>query len=401
MSTSSAAQPCIDEAITPCWKGVFAIALGAFTLVVTEFLPIGLLPGIIKGLGVSEGTAGLTVTVAAALGFLAAPATVLLVGRLDRRVVLLGFSALVIVSGVMSSLATHFSTLLIARMIIGIGVGGFWSVSITAASRLVPADKVNKASSLVFAGISIASVVSIPAASYIAAHYNWRIAFMAASALAIVVFAVQVFALPRIDMQKGVTARDFLALLKSKKVVAIYLAIIFIVSGQFCGYTFVSPYLEQLAGFDANTISAVLLGYGVLAVVGNFVAGELAGRDLHKTVYANVVLFLGSLIAIAAFPHHFVIAIVSLLCWALSWGMAPVGTQLWLYNSTQHAPEAAQSMNTSVFQLSITLGSLIGGVVVDHVNLHASMWTGAAIFGLAVLTVLVVGRMDALDARRP
>lgn len=398
MSTS-ATQKCMDDAIKPCWTGVLTIALGAFTLVVTEFLPIGLLPGIIKGLGVSEGTAGLTVTVAAAFGFLAAPATVLLVGRIDRRVVLLSLSALVIVSSVMSSLATDFPTLLIARMIIGIGVGGFWSVSITAASRLVPEDKVHKASSLVFAGISIASVVSIPAASYIAAHYSWRVAFMAASALAIVVFVVQFFALPAIEAKQGVTVRDFVGLLKSRKVVAIYLAIVFIVSGQFCGYTFVSPYLQQLARFNPNTISAALLGYGVLSVAGNFIAGELAGRDLHKTVYGNVVLFLGSLIAIAALPHHFTIAIISLLCWALSWGMAPVGTQLWLYKSTQHAPEAAQSMNTSVFQLSITLGSLIGGVVVDHIDLHASMWTGAAIFGLAVVMVIVVGRMDALDER--
>lgn len=399
MSTS-ATQQRIADASAPCWTGVLAIALGAFTLVVTEFLPIGLLPGIIKGLGVSEGTAGLTVTVAAAFGFLAAPATVLLVGRLDRRVVLLSLSALVIVSSVMSSLATNFSTLLVARMIIGIGVGGFWSVSITAASRLVPEDKVHKASSIVFAGISIASVVSIPAASYVAAHFSWRIAFMAASALSIAVFVVQFFALPRIAIEQGVAVRDFFGLLRSRKVVAIYLAIVFVVSGQFCGYTFVSPYLQQVAGFDPNITSAVLLGYGVLAVAGNFVAGELAGRDLHKTVYGNVVLFLGSLITIAALPHHFLIALVSLLCWALSWGMAPVGTQLWLYKSTQHAPEAAQSMNTSVFQLSITLGSLIGGLVVDHIDLHASMWTGAAIFGLAVVMVIVVGRMDTLDARR-
>ncbi|MGF6723442.1 putative MFS family arabinose efflux permease [Paraburkholderia sp. GAS41] len=110
-------------------------------------------------------------------------------------------------------------------------------------------------------------------------------------------------------------------------------------------------------------------------------------------------LFLGSLIAIAALPHHFIIAIISLLCWALSWGMTPVGTQLWLFKSTQHAPEAAQSMNTLVFQLSITLGSLIGGLVADHIDLHASMWAGAAICGFAVLMVIVVGRMDALDER--
>lgn len=381
------------------WPGVWAIALGAFALVVTEFLPVGLLPGIIKGLGVSEGTAGLTVTATAVLGFIAAPVTALTVGRLDRRIVLLGLTALVTLSGVMSAMAPNFAVLVIARLILGIGVGGFWSISITAAARLVRSDQVHKASSLVFSGISVASVVSVPMGSYIAAHYDWRMAFVLASALSVIVFLMQLFTLPKIDMERGATIGDFLGLLKSREVVAIYLTIVFIVAGQFSGYTFVTPYLRELARFEPNTISELLLAYGVLAVLGNFLGGSLAGRDLHKTVYGNATLFLGSLVAIAALPGHPVVAIVSLLAWALSWGMAPVGTQLWLFSETQHAPEAAQSMNTSVFQLSISLGSLIGGVVVDHIDLHASMWTGAAIFALAVLMVIVVGRMDAKAKR--
>ncbi|MGF6767920.1 putative MFS family arabinose efflux permease [Paraburkholderia sp. GAS199] len=380
---------------TSSWLGVWAIALGAFALVVTEFLPVGLLPGIVKGFGISEGAAGLTVTATAVLGFIAAPLTALLVGKIDRRLVLLALTALVILSGITSAVAPDFAVLVIARLILGIGVGGFWSISITAAARLVPEHQVAKASSLVFSGISVASVVSVPMGSYISAHYDWRVAFIVASVLATIVFALQVFTLPKIAMDRGTTAADFLSLLKSKKVVAIYVTIIFIVSGQFAGYTFVAPYLQQLARFQPNTITVLLLAYGVLAVFGNFLGGALAGRNLHKTVYGNVILFLGSLIALAAIPHQPVVAIVSLLAWALSWGMAPVGTQLWLFEETKHAPEAAQSMNTSIFQLSISLGSLVGGLVVDHINLHASMWAGSAIFALAIATVLFVGRLDA------
>ncbi|WP_233839085.1 MFS transporter [Paraburkholderia sp. ZP32-5] len=381
----------------PCWRGVLAIALGGLALVVIEFLPVGLLPGIIKGFGVSEGTAGLTVTATAAFGFIAAPITALSVGRLDRRIVLLALSALVVVSGIISTLAPNFAVLLLARVLLGIGVGGFWSISIIAASRLVPADKVPKASSLVFSGISVATVISVPMGAYIADHAGWRIAFGIASVLAIAVFIFQLVALPKIETPSAVTSADFASLLKSRKIIAVYLAIVFIVAGHFAAYTFVTPYLQQVVRFDANEISSVLLLYGALAVVGAFLAGVLASRDLRKTVYANVALFFASLIAMAVSPAHWSIVLVGLVLWAVCWGMAPVGTQLWLFNATQHAPEAAQSMNTCVFQLSITCGSLIGGLAVDHIDLHASMWTGAAILLLAVMAVLAVGRIESAD----
>lgn len=382
------------------WFGVLAIALGAFALVVTEFLPVGLLPGISRDLGISEGTAGLAVTATALLGFLAAPITAMSIGKADRRLVLLGMTLLLIVSSVMSATAKNFETLLIARVILGIGVGGFWAISITAAARLVPDEKVHSASSIVFAGISIGSVVSVPAGSYIGALYDWRIAFMAASVLAVLVLLIQLFALPKILMEHGVQMSSFFGLLKSAKVRAIFLTVIFIVAGQYCGYTFVTPYLEQITLVDTNVLSTLLFIYGVAAVAGNFLGGTLAGKNLHLTVVATVVVFLIALISMALFATSVSVITFTLIVWAVSWGMAPVGTQLWLYNATRHDPEAAQAVNTSVFQLSIGLGSLMGGAAVNHVGLHSSMWLGAVIMALAVLTVLLVGRMDRNSKKR-
>ncbi|MFJ3371622.1 MFS transporter [Pseudomonas sp. NPDC086251] len=384
-----------SEGVTPySWFGVLAIALGAFALVVTEFLPVGLLPGISRDLGISEGTAGLAVTATALLGFLAAPITAMSIGKTDRRLVLLALTVLLVISSLMSALARNFEMLLIARVILGVGVGGFWAISITAAARLVPDEKVHAASSIVFAGISIGSVVSVPAGSYIGAHYDWRIAFMAASVLAVVVLLIQLVALPKILIDHGIKLSNFFGLLKSAKVRGIFLAVIFIVAGQYFGYTFVTPYLEQVTGVDTNVLSTLLFIYGVGAVAGNFLGGSFAGRNLQLTVMATVVIFLIALICMAAFASHVVIVTLSLIVWAISWGMAPVGTQLWLYNATRNDPEAAQAVNTSVFQLSIGLGSLMGGAAVNTMGLHSSMWLGALVLVLAVATVLKVGRMD-------
>ncbi|MFZ4834522.1 MFS transporter [Rouxiella sp. Mn2063] len=390
----SSQQHALDNAPTYSWLGVLTIALGALSLVVTEFLPVGLLPGISRDLGITEGTAGLVVTVTAILGFIAAPMTAVAIGKVDRKLVLLGFTALLIISSVLSWKAESFATLLIARVILGIAIGGFWAISITAAAKLVPAEKVHAASSLVFAGISIGSVIAVPAGSYIGAYANWREGFLGASILAIICFILQFIFLPKLKMKQGVSTHDFFGLLKNAKVRAIFLTVIFIIAGQYAGYTFVTPYLEQITHLSTEVVSVLLFAYGVATVIGNFVGGAFAGKNLHNTVVVTAWLFVLSLAAIATFATSPILAGVALMVWAISWGMAPVATQLWLYNATLHAPEAAQAMNTSVFQLSIGLGSLAGSIAVNNVGLHSSMWLGTLILALAVCMVYIVGRMN-------
>ncbi|HXO67728.1 MAG TPA: MFS transporter [Bradyrhizobium sp.] len=376
------------------WLGVLTIALGALSLVVTEFLPVGLLPGISRDLGISEGTAGLAVTATAILGFISAPVTAIAIRKANRKLVLLMLTGLLVVSSLLSWKAGSFEMLLIARIILGIAIGGFWAISITAAAKLVPPGKVHAASSIVFAGISIGSVIAVPAGSYIGAHADWREAFLGASVLAIICFVLQFVFLPTLRMKEGVSIRDFFGLLKDPKVRAIFLTVIFIVAGQYAGYTFVTPYLQQITHLSTAIVSVLLFAYGVATVFGNFIGGAFAGRNLHKTVVATVWIYVLSLAAIAAFATTPILAGAALLVWALSWGMAPVGTQLWLYGATLHAPEAAQAMNTSVFQLSIGLGSLAGGLAVDHVGLHSAMWLGTLILALAVCMVYIVDRKN-------
>jgi predicted MFS family arabinose efflux permease len=328
-------QKALTETPEYSWPGVLAIALGALSLVVTEFLPVGLLTGISRDLGVAEGTAGLAVTATAILGFIAAPATAIAIGRTDRKRILLGLTALLIISSVLSWQAGSFATLLIARIILGIGVGGFWAISITAAAKLVPPEKVHAASSLVFAGISIGSVIAVPAGSYIGAHADWRMGFLGASILAVICFALQLVFLPSLKMKESVNVRDFFGLLKDAKVRAIFLTVIFIVAGQYAGYTFVTPYLEQITHLDSAVVSGLLFAYGAATVIGNFVGGSLAGRNLHNTVVATAWIFMLSLAAMALFASSPLAAGAALVVWAVSWGMAPVGTQLWLYNATR------------------------------------------------------------------
>lgn len=185
------------------WFAIIAIALGAFSISLTEFLPVGLLFEISRSFDISEGTAGITVTSTSILAAIAGPFAMITIGRLDRRTVFLGLSLLLIVSGVLSMITTHFFVLVIARIILGISVGGFWAVSLPAQAKLVPQETVAKAISIVLGGFGIGTVLSVPLASFIAAHFDLRIAFMVGCILAIAVFIIQFILLPRIPMEQG------------------------------------------------------------------------------------------------------------------------------------------------------------------------------------------------------
>lgn len=379
--------------LAPSWRGVVAISLGAFALVVTEFLPVGLLPEISQDLGVSEGTTGLAVTATALLGAFAAPATAVLIGRLDRRLALLGLTALLIISAALSAASPSFAVLIIARVLLGAGVGGFWAISITAAGRLVPPEKIAKASAMVLGGISIGSVVSVPIGAYLGAHADWRTAFVAATVLAVLVAVLQAVLLPRIPMDQPVSVSSFVDLLRLGRVRLILTTVILIVAGHYVAYTYVTPLLLQVGGFSADVVSVLLLGYGAVTVIGNFVAGALAARTLFRTVAVTAALFIASLLVMAIAGGVQALAVAALAGWALALGMTPVSTQLWLFDAAKHSPEAAQAMNTGVFQLSIGLGSLAGSVTVTATgSVHTAVWVSFVVLTLAGVVVTAAGK---------
>lgn len=371
------------------WLAVIAITLGALSLVITEFLPVGLIPDIGESFGVTEGTAGLALTSTAILGMIAAPLATIGIGKIDRRKVLLALTLLLIISNIMSVMANTFILFMISRIILGIGVGAFWAISIAAAISVVPREKAARASALVFSGISIGSVISVPAGAFLASQFDWKVALIVASALSIVVFVIQLFAIPKIPMDRGATMGDFINLLRSWKVRTILLALILTIGGQYSAYTYVTPFLQQITGIGSNLLSFLLFAYGALGILGNFVAGLLAERSLSRAVITTSVVLFTSLLIMTLFGEIQSLALVGLVIWALAFGMAPISIQLWLA-SAANSPEIGQATYTTVYQFSIGFGSLIGGLAVDNINLTGSMGLGALLTLGTMIVVAVV-----------
>lgn len=184
------------EPTTPAWMAVFSLAMGVFGLLTAEYLPASLLTPMAVELGVSEALAGQAVTVTAVVALFSGLLVPGLTRGIDRRVVLLCFSTLMIASNLLVAFSSSLIVLLSMRILLGIALGGFWSMAAAVAMRLVPAALLPRALSIIFSGIAVGTVVAVPLGSYLGGLYGWRSAFVAAAAVGVVTLVFQLFTLP-------------------------------------------------------------------------------------------------------------------------------------------------------------------------------------------------------------
>ncbi len=369
------------------WRAVFSVALSASVFCSSEFLPVGLLRFVSAGLHVSEGVAGTMVTVPGVLAAFAAPFLTIAIRNQDRRRVLLAFATLLVLSNLLGLVAPNFPILLLGRALFGIGIGGFWAIGAGLGGRLVPMESVGKATSIIFAGVSIGMLVGGSAGALIGELFGWRSAFGASLVLSLLSLAAQAVYLPSLRVHEAVTTRGLFAITRTRDgrvgLVAMLLALV----GQYATYTYITPLLASDAGYDGKTISLILLGYTVVGMLGNFVGGAVAGRHLKSTL-AITILFCALPAALLPFvgSAHTELLIV-LAVWGIAYGAMPVALQMWMVRSSPKASEGAMALFVANFQISIALGSFLGGLVVDYQDLRSAMFFGALVgaLGLAVL----------------
>lgn len=369
------------------WLAVFAVTLGIFALMTSELLPVGLLTPLGAGLGVSEGVAGLMVTVPGLVAAVSAPLVTVATGRIDRRVVLIALIGIMGAANLASAFATSFALVLLARFLIGIAVGGFWSLAGGLAVRLVPQRHVERATAVIFGGVQTASVLGVPAGTMIGDHSGWRVAFGAVGVLGLISLACMVFLLPRLEPQRSIALRDLPEVLRTNTGVRLGIALTFLViTGHFTAYTFVRPNLLA-NGIDIGHIGALLLVFGAAGICGNFIAGALITKRLKQTV-VGIASILAAAMALVTLLDDSVIATGAVLAlWGLGYGAVPVTLQTWILRAATETSEAATSLFVSMFNLSIALGALLGGLAVDHIATASALWIGAALVALTLLAL--------------
>ncbi|MDT5002600.1 MAG: hypothetical protein QOK12_4705, partial [Mycobacterium sp.] len=265
------------------WSAVWSVMAGIFVIVTAEILPIGLLLPISAEFAVSPGRCGLLMTVPGLVAAVAAPVATVATARVDRRLMLSAWLVMLAASNLVSAVASEFWMLLAARVLVGIVIGGFWSIGAGLASRLVDARSVVRATSTIFLGVPLGSVLGVPIGTFIADVAGWRTAFVCLGVATVGVLAALIASLPALPPER-VTRLMVLGALLARRQVRVGLLLTFtIVVAHFGTYTYVSAFLEEVTRVDLGTISVLLLVYGAAGLAGNLIAGVAIAKSLRAT----------------------------------------------------------------------------------------------------------------------
>ncbi len=374
----------------PAWSGVAALSLSVFGLVTAEFLPPSVLTPLASDLGVSLGAAGQAVTATAVVGAFAALLVPVVTSRWDRRLVLLGLLLLLGVSNLMTAAAVNLPMLLAARVVLGVSLGGFWSMAAATTMRLVPMPVLPRAMSIVFTGVTVATVSAAPVGAYVGDLLGWRATFLIAGLVGVAALACLWLTLPR--LKPGATAglKDLAEVAVRPRAMVVLASVVVVISGHFAGFTYIRPVLEQVVRLDVAAISLVLLAFGCAGFIGNFVGAFLAERDPKLAIITGSGLMTAAMTALVALGATPWLAAVALTVWGLAFAMLPVGFQAWMVADVPDRPELAGGLLTAAFQVAIASGAVAGGLLVDRFGvLSASVycWAAAAAGACLVLAL--------------
>ncbi|WP_432089906.1 MFS transporter [Streptomyces sp. NRRL F-5630] len=388
---SSGAVAAPPEPVSSSWAAVLSLAVGVFGLLTAEYLPASLLTPIASDLGVSQALAGQAVTVTAVAAMLSGLLTASLTRKIDRRLVLLGFTVLLIVSNLLVATATNMTMLMLMRILLGIALGGFWSMAAAVAMRLVPAPLVPRAVSVIFSGIAVATIVAVPLGSYLGDLAGWRSTFWAAAGLGVLTLVFQMFALPPLKPQGTARLGTLWEVLRRPGFGLGIVGMLLVHIGHYALFTYIRPALESVVKVDSGKLTLVLFVFGVANFVGTLAAGRLLEFSLRLTLALTPALMAVAALGLALLPAGQTGYVALVILWGLAFGGVSVAWSNW---ATRMVPDQAESAGGLVVvgvQSAIAGGAAAGGVLFGFGGvLTVFTVSGAVLLASALLIALRV-----------
>lgn len=371
---------------TSTWSAVIVMSLCCSVLIASEFLPVSLLTPIAFDLKMTEGQVGQAIAISGIFAVIASLTIGKFTRKWDRRSVMLGLTLLMILSGVIITFAHNSLLFILGRSILGVVIGGFWSMSTAIVMRLVRFNEVPKALGLLNGGNALATTIAAPLGSFLGSVIGWRGAFFCIVPIAVIALLWQVKTMPSLPPIKTQHMSGNVFLLLKRPVICLGMfAILFLFMGQFSLFTYLRPFLEKVTLVDANQLSSLLLIMGVSGLIGTFMISHI----LHKHLYRYLILIPLTMAFLAGtfilFGHQVWIIAALMVLWGLIGTSAPVAWNTWLTRSLPHEIEAGGGLMVAIIQLAITLGATAGGLLFDWQGYQATFILSAIILVIGAL----------------
>lgn len=378
------------------WGGVFAMTLCVFALIASEFMPVSLLTPMAQSLNVTEGMAGQGIAISGVFAVVTSLFISRLAGALNRKTLLLGLTCIMALSGAVIAMAPNYLTYMTGRALIGIVVGGFWSMSAATAMRLVPVHRVPLALAIFNSGNALATVVAAPLGSWLGSVIGWRGTFFCLLPVAIVAFVWQLLSLPSMPVTRPhVGAGNVFMLFRYRVVTLGMLGVGIFFMGQFTLFTYIRPFLEAVTKVDASAVTLILLVIGMAGFIGTTLISRVLKRGFYPTLMAIPVLMAIIALTLIAFSNQAAIVTILLGLWGLISTAAPVGWWAWVPRTFPQDAEAGGGLMVAMVQLSIALGSTVGGLLFDHHGFQSTFLISAAMLIIATVLIFLTSRADA------
>ncbi|NHM31566.1 MFS transporter [Bacillus sp. C11] len=371
---------------------LIALAVSAFGIGTTEFVPVGLLSTISNDLSISITMAGLLISGYAIGVAFGAPILTALTNKMSRKTLLMALMVIFIAGNSAAALSSTFSMLLIARIITAFSHGVFFSIGSTIAADLVPENKRASAIAFMFTGLTVATVTGVPLGTFIGQAFGWRATSWGVALLGIIgIFASAVLVPKNIKDAPPSSFSDQIKILKNGPLLLAFAITALGYGGTFVAFTYLTPILQDITGFSSKAVSTILFGYGLAVAIGNTTGGKAANKNPLIALFWMFLIQSIILITLTFTAPFKIAGLLTIFLMGLLAFMNVPGLQILVVNlAEKYVPSAvnvASALNIAAFNVGIAIGAFVGGIIVDSIGIQHTPWIGGLmVIGAVVLT---------------
>ncbi|MEK3972839.1 MFS transporter [Bacillus sp. FSL M7-0558] len=373
---------------------IFALTLGAFSIGMTEFVIMGLLPNVANDLHVSISASGQLITGYALGVAVGGPILTLSTGKMSRKRLLILLMILFVAGNAVAAVSTSYGLLMAARILTSFAHGTFFGVGAIMAARLVPKEKSASAISFMFTGLTVANVLGVPFGTFIGNQFGWRMSFLVIAVIGLISLIGIISLVPNQSKEEVLDIRNEVSVLKKPQVLVSFAMTIFGFAGVFTAFTYISPILLQVTGFQENGVTLILVLFGLGVTIGNLVGGKLADWKLMPSIIVSLILLMAVLLLFTITSEFKVPAVLTIFVWGIiSFILVPT-LQYRTMNMAHEAPTLASTLSHSAFNIGNAGGAALGGLAIEITYLQLVPLFAAAVTFIGLIITIMSYQSD-------